>query len=165
MAKKSPEQQLAVFIAKYEVNIQGLARDVLVRMRERLPGAVQLVYDNYNALVVVFGPTERASDAIFSIALYPRWVNLFFAHGANLPDAKKILQGSGNQVRSVRLKSAEDLDAAPVRALMQIALQRAGCSLDDATQARLVIKSISAKQRSRRPDAGRERRDRKGTSD
>ncbi len=148
---KSPEEQLAAFIAKYDPEIQDLAHNVLTRMRERLPGAVQLVYDNYSALVVAFGPTERASDAIFSIALYPRWVNLFFARGAGLPDPTKILLGTGSQVRSIRLNDAEELDTAPVRSLMEVALQRAGHSLDDAADAHLVIKSISAKQRPRRP--------------
>ncbi len=40
-------------------------------MRSYLPGATELVYDNYNALAIGFGPSERASEAIFSIALYP----------------------------------------------------------------------------------------------
>ncbi len=150
MGEKSSEKQLAAFMAKYDTAIQDVARAALGRMRERLPGAVQLVYDNYNALVIVFGPTERASDAIFSIALYPRWVNLFFAHGADLPDPERILRGAGNRVRSIKLDSAKDLDAAPVMSLMKIALQRAGHSLDDPARARLVIKSISAKQRPRR---------------
>ena len=58
--------------------IGALAKAILGKMRKRLPRAVELVYDNYNALVIGFGPTERASDAIFSIAVYPRWVSLFF---------------------------------------------------------------------------------------
>ena len=47
-------------------------------MRARLPGATELVYDTYNALAIGFGPSEKASDAIFSIVLYPRYVTLFF---------------------------------------------------------------------------------------
>jgi len=54
-------------------------------MRARLPGAVELVYDNHNALAIGFGPTERASDAVFSIALFPRWVSLFFLRGRTSP--------------------------------------------------------------------------------
>src|ERR1039458_9537409 len=65
----------------------------------RLPGAVQLVYDNYNALVIGFGPSERASEASFSIVLYPRWVTLFFLQGAGLPDPRRLLKGSGKVVR------------------------------------------------------------------
>jgi len=46
-------------------------------MRTKFPRANVLVYDNYNALAIGFGPTERASDAVFSIAPFPRWVSLF----------------------------------------------------------------------------------------
>ena len=83
----------------------ALAKAVLKKMRARLPGAVELVYDNYNALVIGFGPNERASDAVFSIALYPKWINLFFLYGAMLEDPKEILRGSGKQVRRLLLKT------------------------------------------------------------
>src|SRR5436853_7421640 len=99
MKAKAPESQLASFIAKYTPEIGAFAQAALVKMRARLPGAVELVYDNYNALAIGFSPTERASDAIFSIALYPRWVSLFFLRGIDLPDPQRLLQGSGKIVR------------------------------------------------------------------
>ena len=85
------------FLAKYSPDIAALARAALAKMRARLPGAVEMVYDNYNALVIGFGPNERASDAIFSIVLYPRWVSLFFLQGAGLPDPRRLLKGSGTR--------------------------------------------------------------------
>ena len=151
MKDKSPKTQLADFIAKYTPEVGALAQAALKKMRARLPGAVELVYDNYNALVIGFGPTERTSDAIFSIALYPRWVNLFFLQGASLPDPKKLLQGSGKIVRYIVLKDAADLDKPAVKALMTCALKRSTKPLESAMPGRIVIKSISAKQRPRRP--------------
>jgi len=70
-------------------------------MRKKFPRAEVMVYYNY-ALAIGFGPSERASDAVFSIVLYPRWVNLFFLQGAGLPDPHKLLKGSGKLVRSIR---------------------------------------------------------------
>ena len=151
MKPKSPESQLAGFIAKYTPAVGALAKEALARMRARLPGAIELVYDNYNALVIGFGPTERASDAIFSMALYPRWVNLFFLQGAKLPNPRKLLKGQGTRVRHIRLESAADLDKPAVRKLMEQALKRAAKPLDGTGTSRLIIKSISAKQRPRRP--------------
>lgn len=145
-----PEQQLSSFISGYSPEIAALARAALAKMRARLPGAVQLVYDNYNALVIGFGPTERASDAIFSIALYPRWVNLFFLNGAGLHDPQKLLKGSGSRVRRILLDTPAVLDAPPVRALMAQALEGAK-PLNAARPARIVIKMVAAKQRPRRP--------------
>src|SRR5580704_17678412 len=82
-------EQLAGFIAKFTPEIAALAKALLVKMRKRYPTALELVYDSHNGLVIGFGPTERASDAVFSIALYPRWANLFFQQGIGLPDPLK----------------------------------------------------------------------------
>src|SRR5580704_14521591 len=99
-SRKSVEQ-LARFIDKYTLEIASLARTILAKMRKRYPTAIELVYDNYNALAIGFGPTERPSEAIFSIALYPKWVSLFFLQGAVLPDPEKKLQGSGNVAKHI----------------------------------------------------------------
>jgi hypothetical protein len=149
--KPSPEDALAGFIAKYSPEIADLAHAALAKMRALLPGAVELVYDNYGAAVIGFGPTERVSEAIFSIALYPRWINLYFLDGAELFDPHKLLRGDGKVVRRIVLEDAETLDAPPVRALMAEALARAAQPFDPARPNRVIIKSISAKQRPRRP--------------
>lgn len=144
---RSSADQLTELIGKYTSEIGVLAQTVLAKMRARLPGAVELVYDNYHALVVGFGPTERASDAIFSVALYPRWVNLFFLNGASLPDPQRLLKGNGKQVRHVVLENADVLDKPALQALMAHALKRSTKPLDGTQPGRIVIKSISAKQR------------------
>jgi len=146
---KSAEKQLAEFIGRYMPEIAARANEILAAMRRRLPPSVELVYDNYNALVVGFGPTDCASDAVFSIVLYPRWVTLFFLHGATLPDPSKVLKGSGKIVRHVVLDSAADLDKPAIRKLMDRAL--AACEEPFPAERQLVIKSISARQRARRP--------------
>ena len=147
----SPKERLDRFIGKYSPEVGALARDVLARLRARLPGAVELVYDNYNALAIGFGPTERTSDAILSIALWPRWVSLFFLQGAGLPDPNRLLRGKGKVARHIVLESAADLDKPAVRQLIARALERARTPLDPTGTSRLVIKSVSAKQRPRRP--------------
>ncbi len=150
MKDQSPEKELAQFIAKYTPEIAALARAALARMRARLPGAIELVYDNYNALAIGFGPTERASEAIFSITLFPRWVSLFFLDGARLPDPQKLLKGSGKKARHLVLKEAADLDQPAIQSLIAHALERAQ-PIDGQVPGRIVIKSVSAKQRPRRP--------------
>ena len=148
----SPAEQLDGFIARYAPEIAARARDVLTAMRARLPGAVELVYDNYNALVVGFGPTERVSDAVFSIALYPRWINLYFLNGAQLPDPDGVLVGAGKQVRRVLLEGVHTLDLPAVQRVMAIAMDAAQTPFDSRAPGRVVIKSISAKQRPRLPE-------------
>jgi hypothetical protein len=151
MTDASPEKQLAGFLAKYTPEIAAFARSVRAKMRARLPGAIEMVYDNYNALVIGYLPGERPSEAIFSIVVYPRWVTLFFLQGAGLPDPHKRLNGSGKLVRHVVLKEPEDLDTPEMEVLFEHALDRAIKHLDPKQPHRLVIKSVSAKQRPRRP--------------
>jgi len=146
----SPQGQLESFLDKFTPEVATLARDCLTKMRARLPGAMQLVYDNYNALAIGFGPSERASEAIFSIVLYPRWVTLFFLQGAGLADPKRVLKGSGKVVRHIVLASAADLDLPAIQDLMGRALKRAEVGIDPTAPGRLVIRSICAKQRPRR---------------
>ena len=119
-------------------------------MRALLPCAIEMVYDNYNALAIGFGPGERASEAIFSLAVFPRWVTLFFLQGTMLPDPEKLLNGSGNQVRHIRLTDPHKLLSPTVRTLMLAALAGAKVPLSPYTKHRVIIKSISAKQRPRR---------------
>ncbi len=148
------QAQLESFIDKFGQEVAALARFLLARMRARLPGATILVYDNYNALAIGFAPGDKASQAILSLAVYPRWVNLFFLQGAGLPDPDGLLKGGGSRVRHVRCLNKAVLDDPRVDALISEALARAEPPLDPAAEQRLIVKSVSAKQRPRRPGAG-----------
>jgi len=141
-------QELETFFAKYDAGVVRTARAALGRLRKQFPGATQLVYDNYNALVVGFSPDERPSNAIVSIALYPRWVTLFFLKGARLPDPHKLLEGSGKTVRGIRLERVEMMDEPAVRELIEATTEGSGM---DAGKGKLVIQSISKVQRPRKP--------------
>lgn len=148
----SPSAQLDSFLDKYTPEIAAQARLALRRLRARLPGAQELVYDNYNALAIGFGPGERTSDAVFSIAVFPRWVSLFFLQsGTRLRDPAGLLEGSGNQTRHIKLYRAAAIDDPAVQVLIAQALELASVPIDPAQPRRLVIKSVSAKQRPRRP--------------
>src|SRR5437773_353459 len=98
---KSPREQLDGFMAKYSPEVVSVARSALAKMRGLIPGAVELVYDNYNALVIGFCPSEqRPSEAVLSIVLFPRWVTVcFLQDGPELPDPQGLLKGSGTRVR------------------------------------------------------------------
>jgi hypothetical protein len=153
LTSTTPASDLNRFIARYTPNIVKLARGALARMRKRLPTAHQLVYDNYNTCAIGFSPTERASDVVFSIALYPQRVSLFFlqAMKSNLQDPQKLLQGSGSLVRFIPLDSPAQIDSAAVQRLMKQALIAAKVPLSRTGKGKLIIKSISAAQRPRRP--------------
>jgi hypothetical protein len=147
----SVETQLRTLVAKYSPSIATQLRDARARLRPLFPRGCELVYDNYNTLAIGFASSERAGDAIVSIAAYPNWLTLFFLHGATLADPHGLLQGEGRRVRSVRLAPASVLEDAHVQALIRRALLPHKAALRLAPPLRTIIKSISARQRSRRP--------------
>jgi hypothetical protein len=153
MTGASAQKQLAAFIAKFDPSMQRLIRAARKRMRALLPTATELVYDNYNFLVIGYGPGPRTSEAIFSLAAYARGLTLFFLQGKGLPDPAKLLRGSGTVVRSIRLETAKVLDRPEVQALIQAALSAAKVALPPDGKHPLIIKSVSAQQRPRRVPA------------
>jgi hypothetical protein len=148
---KSPATQLAGFIAKFDPAVARLVRSARRALRTRLPTAIELVYDNYNALAMGFSPTERTSDCIVSLAVFPKVVSLFFYWGKTLPDPHNILLGDGNQVRYVRMESAATLARPEVEALIRAAVTQAKAPLPRTGRGYTVIKSVSIRQRPRRP--------------
>jgi hypothetical protein len=149
--ERTPKEQLDAFIDRFTPEVASMARRALAKMRKLTPGSLELVYDNYNALAIGFSPTERAGDGIFSIALFPPHVSLFFLQGAKLPDPTKRLRGSGNVVRHIVLQDMNVFEEGDVRTLILLALARSKVALDPKQKRRLIIKAISAKQRPRRP--------------
>jgi hypothetical protein len=123
-------------------------------MQRRFPTALELVYDNYNFFVIGYGPSERTSEAIFSLACHAKRVALCFGWGARLPkklDPQGLLQGEGNQVRSVPLVPIEALETPALQALITAAAEHAPVPFPTTGKSKLIIKSVSAKQRPRRP--------------
>ncbi len=119
-------RQVKTFIGKFTRKHQVIIRAVRRFLRSRLPGAYELVYDNYNFFVIAFGTTEQPKDSVLSLAADANGVTVFFLHGASLPDPHKILLGSGKRVRCIRGKP----------------LPQGG--------AKVIIRLISPKQRPRR---------------
>jgi len=146
----SPERQLAAFIARYSPEIQTLFKKSRAVMRARLPGAIEFVYDNYNGLVIGYGPSDRPSEALFSIVARPSWVTLCFLLGAKLPDPTRRLNGGGNQVRHMRLAGIKTFEERDVRALMARALETAPEMLRKRKR-QLQIRAVSERRLPRRP--------------
>jgi hypothetical protein len=149
-SSESPATQLAGFIAKFDLSMARRIRAARSAIRRRLPTAVELVYDNYNFFVIGYSATERASDAIVSLAANGKGVGLAFIYGATLPDPTKMLQGSGTQNRFIRLPSAATLAEPAVDTLIRAAVKQAKTPLAATGGGYTVIKSVSIKQRPRR---------------
>jgi len=148
--RSDAEKQLAAFVGKFAPKDQQRIRAIRKALRQRFPTANELVWDNYNFIVIGYSPTERPSDSIVSVAARANGVGLCFIHGAALPDPKKVLLGAGSQTRFIRLESAGVLARPEVEALIAAAMARATTPLPGTGRGKLIIRSVSSKQRARR---------------
>ena len=146
----TPSTQFSAFLSRFPPEIVALVKRCLPKLRRAFPGSYQLVYDYSNSLVVAFGMSERGYEAIVAIAIFPRWVRLYF--DKSLPDPKGLLEGSGAKVRSVTLKAASDLDHGDIQALIKAAIKHSGVTFSSTASTRnpMVIKSESKKRKPRK---------------
>jgi hypothetical protein len=153
MREPDVDRRIAAFIDKFSPDIAAQLRDVRQRLRVHFARGVEMVFDNYNALVFGIGPTDQSRDSFISIAGYPKWVTLFFLDGAGLHDPEGLLEGDGKQVRGIRLKTPADMASPAVTALIAQAIAPHREALAAAPLLATVIKMEVEKQRPRRPPA------------
>jgi hypothetical protein len=150
----NPETLLASYFAKYEPAISKLGKALRAKLRARLPGLSEIVYvyESQESLVIAYSPTEHGHEGLFSLALYPDMVKLYFSQAPRLSksDPSKLLQGSAKTVRYVELKTVADFDRAEIQALMASALKLAKVSLDPSAKGSVIIKAEAQKQRARK---------------
>ena len=146
-AKITPESQLLSLIEKLDPKDQKLIRSVRSSLRKRFPTANELVYDYGHSLVISYSPTEAGGQAIVSAAVRADGVRLYFMHGPQLPDPKKLLQGSAKEVRFILVKAAQELAHPDVEALFAATLDRAKVPLPSKGSGKLVIKATAASKR------------------
>ena len=120
-----PPSALIKFLKPYDREIRDLALELRALVLEEMGPCYENIYDAYSAVAIGYGTSERLSDGIFHIAVYPRGVNLGFNEGATLDDPKGILLGSGNRIRHLTIKTVDDLKRPEVRSYIRRARKKA----------------------------------------
>ena len=145
-------------IQRYPPEVAAVAAAALKKLRARYPGARQLVFERRQSLPIGFAPAGRGNP-VFSVVLYPRWVRFFFLEGVAIDDPQGRLEGTGNQVRSIRLDAgAAMLDEPYIRGLMAQAESVAGADLTRG-RGEVVLRSTLHDARTVRSGPSSRRRD------
>ena len=116
---------LIKFLRPYDPQVQELALKLRALVLEEMAPCYENIYDAYSAVAIGYGTSDKLRDGIFHIAVYSKHVNLGFNKGATLPDPKRILQGNGNQIRHITIKSVEDIKRPGLRAYIRRARKKA----------------------------------------
>jgi hypothetical protein len=154
--RRSAEVAVRVLITKVAPAHLRLIGAVRRWLRKRLPTAHELVYEYRDWFVISYSPNKHGYDGVLAIRASADGVKLYFNRGKELPDPEKVLRGSGNQARSIDLEGASTLARPAVAGLVEDAIARNREPFALTGRGPVVIRSASAKQRSRRkaPTAG-----------
>jgi hypothetical protein len=143
----SPEAEFRSFINRFDPKEQKLFRAVRAAVRKRFPSVNELAYDYPDSVVIGCSPTTRGIEAIVAISARADGVFLYLSHGPQLPDPKKLLQGSAKQTRFIRLDAAGQLGHPDVEALIVAAIDHATVPVPSEGKGKLIIQSSAAKRR------------------
>lgn len=150
----NPERQLTQAFARFAAPRAKLARALRTKLRARLPGLVEVVYEyeRQEAVVVAYSPSGKGYDAACSLRISPTEARLYFADGPRLARIapRGLLHGSGSKVRYVELASAADLGRPEIEALIVGALEHSGAVPDPRVESAIVTKGASQKERAAR---------------
>ena len=120
-----PPAALKQFLRPFDRDVRNLALNLRALLLEEMAPCYENIYDAYSAVAMGYGTSDRLGDGIFHIAVYSKHVNLGFNEGATLDDPKGILQGSGNRIRHISMKSESDLARPEIRAYIRRAKKKA----------------------------------------
>ncbi len=129
MRRYPPPAALIKFLQPYDRAIQRLALSVRSLVLEEMASCYENIYDAYSAVAIGYGSSDRLQDGVFHIAVYAKHVNLGFNHGATLDDPLGILEGTGKQIRHIKVHTPADLARPEIRAYVRRARKVA---IDDA---------------------------------
>jgi hypothetical protein len=142
-----PRPEYLQFLSAYEPRITELALALRSLVLEEAPEATELIYDAYSAVAAGYSFTGRPSDAFIHIAAYARWVNLGFNYGSQLEDPQKVLQGTGQWVRHIRITDPADVKNPMLRSLVKTAIAKADRPDEPGTSGKSVVRAIYARKR------------------
>ena len=123
--ERTASPELLKFLDVYDPEVVSLALALRDLGFEEEQDAHEVVYDGEYTVAMHFTPTARYQDAFCLIAVFPKHVNLQLNRGAELPDPKKKLEGTGKNMRHIKVNDWDDLNQPHIREFLRAALKQA----------------------------------------
>lgn len=105
-------------IASLSPEIQEISRAARALLADVMPGITEVPWARQKIAGYGVGP-KKMSEHFCYIAPYKNYVNFGFFYGADLPDPRGLLEGSGTLLRHIKLRSKADVEKPAVRTLVE----------------------------------------------
>jgi hypothetical protein len=120
-----PPRELLDLLKLYDRGIQELTIALRQLVLEEMAPCCEYILEVY-IVSLLYGPTHRMKDGICYIGVIRDHLNLGFIHGSELADPQRILEGTGKQMRHIKIRNMSDLLRPAIRAYLQEACERTG---------------------------------------
>ncbi len=119
-------------LADAEEAMRPIARRLREVVREIDPATVEVVRLGDRAATYGIGPRKMLEGYCYVLP-YTSWVNLGFYHAGKLPDPDSLLEGTGADMRHVKVRSVVTAGSPAVEALIREALHERRSALGPVT--------------------------------
>ena len=97
-------------------------KEVAGRLRAMIidvyPEVVEVPWPKQRIIGYGVGP-KKMSEHFCYIGVFKKQVNLGFYYGADLPDPRGLLEGTGKNLRHIKVKNGEEVDQPALRDILQ----------------------------------------------
>lgn len=144
-----PPKDLLDLLNKYDRGVQEIVLTLRQVVLEELAPCFETILEVY-VISLVYASSERImKDGICYIAVMKDRVNLGLHHGAHLRDPHRLLEGTGKQMRHIKIRHMTDALNPAIRLYLQEACERAGHHVDTA-KTKTVTTSVKRKSAAKR---------------
>jgi hypothetical protein len=106
------------FLKTYDPKVQDVCLELRNIALELLPETEEILFEGWKNFTYGTGESRSDKDLIIYIAPFKDSVNLGFYRGANLPDKKKLLKGTGKLLKHIKFKSITDYELDDIKQLI-----------------------------------------------
>lgn len=103
----------------------GLVMAIVIRLRQLIldvyPDAIELPWPKQHIASYGVGP-KKMTEHFCYIGVQRNYVNLGFYYGAQLSDPEQLLEGTGNNLRHIKIKTVDDVDRLAIRQMIEQSL-------------------------------------------
>lgn len=145
----APPRELLDLLRHYDRGVQELAIALRQLVIEEMAPCCESIVEVY-IVALHYGPTHRMKDGICYIGVIKDHVNLGFLRGSELADPQRILEGTGKQMRHIKIRNMADLLRPAIRTYLRETCERAGYEVnpEKGRTVNTVLKRKSSPRRS-----------------
>ena len=116
-------------IAGSSDNVEMIARQLREIIIEIYPDVVEVPWPKQKIIGYGVGP-KKMSEHFCYIGAHSEHVNLGFYYGADLPDPKGLLEGTGKKLRHIKVRDADQVAKPALREMIESSLEERKSALE-----------------------------------